>query len=694
MYALQITVSNDRYGDNLVWGFRSNCQRYLIETSRGHRDRRHEEPIVLLNPGKPGDVCFLPRPGAFTIDLTGLPADAASVPVTDAQGALMHTLTRDEAGKAAHTFAADAGRGSTPWRLHFPSAQAVVEIDGVTRWASGDAYPDLSLWSPDPASFFALHENRWLLTPYSRTLYTRPGQSGQIVFGVHNNATRERAIRLSLEFPAGEWPVRLSGERVTLGPKQVAEVTAAYTLPRQGGARVCHIRATPEDGSGFTTYSTLSVQAGPAPASRPLPLPWVLRPYEHENEQLGYLPEYPVGWEFYFDLHNRPYMRTDNGLAALRDGRWNVPARPIAVRSDDHDLDRVSLRAEIQTSKIAFDADNGLYLLANASARSVLLHSTDGGNSFTAYSMGKSGGLDLEQFSGHNTPAGPPPVLRSIQTASDPKLFWRRVCDLELFQPRKEGGRLVIGEPILISRNCLGVGSHSGVASAVVSRGTKVHMVWAEATDPAEKVPGVPTYVATYDRETRTLSKPALVGYGAPPNDVHNRPCITMDSRGTLHVLTGTHGQPFYYARSLEPNDAAAGWTEAECVGQGLSQTYIGMVCGPDDTLYVAFRLWQTDPKLHPNGASFATLAMQRKRPGQPWDAPRILVVPPYTEYGVYYHRLTMDRAGRLFLSYDPWSTYWFYRTDYRGSHRALITSADGGETWKMAETADFEARR
>jgi len=48
--------------------------------------------------------------------------------------------------------------------------------------------------------------------------------------------------------------------------------------------------------------------------------------------------------------------------------------------------------------------------------------------------------------------------------------------------------------------------------------------------------------------------------------------------------------------------------------------------------------------------------------------------------------RATIDRRGRLFLSYDYWSTYWFYRTDHRGSRRALLTSADGGETWSLAQ--------
>jgi hypothetical protein len=297
--------------------------------------------------------------------------------------------------------------------------------------------------------------------------------------------------------------------------------------------------------------------------------------------------------------------------------------------------------------------------------------------------------LDFEQFSGHNVPDGPPPILSYTHTASDPKRIWRRINDLELHLPKKAGGKISFGEPILISKQCIGMSMHSGAPSGIVSRGTKVHVVWGEATDPETKVPGVPTYVATYDRKTKTVGKPALVGHGAPANDIHNTPSITMDSQGYLHVLAGTHGQPFPYARSLKPNDAHSGWTEPVPAGKDMSQTYIGLVCGPDDTLHLVYRLWQTGKAPFPT-SQYATLAYQRKRPGKPWEPPRILIVPPFSEYSVFYHRLTIDRKGRLFVSYDYWSTYWFYRTDHQGSRRALLMSPDGGESWRLANTDDL----
>ena len=114
-----------------------------------------------------------------------------------------------------------------------------------------------------------------------------------------------------------------------------------------------------------------------------------------------------------------------------------------------------------------------------------LLHSQDGGKTFAAWSIpGRerdSRSFDLEQFSGHNGSDGPPPFIRVTRTASDPKRIWRRINDLELFVPRLEGDSLVIGEPILLTKSCIGLAMHSGAPSSIVSRGSKIHVAWAEA---------------------------------------------------------------------------------------------------------------------------------------------------------------------------------------------------------------------
>lgn len=690
VYALNITVSQDRYGEEVVWGLRSNCRKYLIETARGHKDEAHQEPIVLASPGQPADVCFLPRRKEFTLDVTGLPKDTPPLQMFDAGNRLLATISVDANGRAAHMFAADLPRSAAPWRLRVPSAQGTVNLDGVTRWNRSDFQPDLACWTPDPGSWFPLLENRWLLTPYSRTVYGKPGEPIEVALQVRNDSSRERTIQLTTEFSGNAWPVKLSTDRLKLGAKRSATITVRGTAPAIGKASECLVRTTPLDDSGFTTYSTLTLKAGEAPATKPITLPLVLKPYQHENEQLGYLPDYSVDNQVYFDRRNQPFVLTGGSVATLRDGHWSTT--PLGANVQPRTPASAGNSFNALTTKIAFDKDNDVYVLASAGRTAALLHSTNGGRSFAAYVIpgreDRSRSYDLEQFSGHNVPDGPPPFVRFTHTASDDKHFWRRLHDLDLFVPKKVSGRIVMGEPVRISEQCIGLAAHSGTPSSIVSRGGRVHVAWGEATDPKVKVPGLPAFVVTYDRATGQLGKPALVGHGAPANDIHNTPSITMDSKGYLHVISGTHGSPFPYARSLQPNDAGGGWTQPEFVGDKLSQTYVGLVCGPDDTLHLAFRLWRTGEP-HP-ASSFGTLAWQRKRPDQPWEAPRVLVVPPFSEYSVYYHRLTIDRAGRLFLSYDYWSTFWFYRNDRFGRQQTLLTSPDGGETWKLAEGKDL----
>ncbi len=686
--ALNITVSTDRYGQKILWGFRTNCPRYLIETSRGHKDERHQEPLVLASPDRPGDVCFLPRPGAFQIDLSGLKKGIGDLQLFRGDGTLVETLKVDSQGQANAAIPSGTRREAVPWRLHLPSAQAVVNIDGLTRWNREDPHSDLCYWTPQLSSWFPFLPYRWLLAPYRRIAYGEPGREGEIQFQVHSSSDRPQTVQLSLEFSGASWPVRLLDDRVSLGLWRTSPVKVRYTAPPAGETRVCHVRATPLDAPEFSTYSTLTVVGGKPPASRPLRMPIQLKPYQHENEQFGYLPDYPVENQVYFDPQNHPFVRIGNGVATLRDGKWVALDFRFVVKSSLPQFQGKSFGTP--STKIAFDSENVVYLIATCSGTAALLHSTDGARTFSATTVpGQIGVFDLEQFSGHNIPEGPPPILRFTQRGRDPKLIWRRINDLELFVPEKVDGRIEVGKPVLISKQCIGLSAHSGIPSSVVSRGNRIHVAWGEATDPKKQVPGVPTYVATYDGETGKLGAPALVGYGPPPNDVHNSPSITMDGQGYLHVLVGTHGRPFQYARSLQPNDAHSGWTEAVPAGKDLPQTYIGLVCGKDDALHVVFRLWRGgEPYPH---STHATLAYMRKLPGQSWEPPRILLVSPFSEYSIFYHRLTIDQGGRLFLSYDYWSTYWFYRIDHFGRRRALLMSPDGGGTWKLAETRDLE---
>ncbi len=685
IYVLNVTYAEDRYGDRAVWGLTTNCPRYLIESDRGHRDRRHEEPIVLAFGDQAGEVCFHPQAGPIRIDVSDLLPDVENLILYDAAGQTLVELPVTD-GKTSVTIGPGVPRDATFWRLHLPRAKGVVEIDGLTRWEADDPNADQCLWTPDASTWFDLPSLHWLITPYHRVLYRPAGDEVTTTFDIYNHADETHIIDLVAEADS-DINAQVTPAQVELAPYQSTQVTVTCPAPdADGKSQDIHIRAISLKNPKFSTYATLTAAAGQAPANRPLELPLRLLPYQHENQLLGYEPDYPNDWEMYFDLKNRPMMRSNRDVLALRDGVWTtLVLRETAQGKDDRGFPK--LRG---ISKIAFDRDNDIYIADQDAGKTLLWYSSNDGKTFECYDLGPLGQVDIEHFTGHNMPDGPPPVLRSILTEKDETHFWRSLSRLEMFLPRKQDGRLVIGEPILVAEGTLGVGAHSGIPAAVVSRGSKIHLIWGVATDPDKPGPGVPTYVATYDRDKQQFEgEPALIGYGEPPNDVHNRPSITIDSQGYLHALTGTHSKTFYYARSLQPNTAAAGWTEAEPVADGLRQTYIGLVCDQNDMLHLVYRLWANNQARSQPGYH-AELEYQRKKPGQPWEAPRALVISPLDDYSIFYHRLGIDRQGRLFLSYDNWSTYWFYRNDHRGSRRAMMMSSDGGDTWKMVDGADL----
>ncbi|MCF7973313.1 MAG: hypothetical protein K9N55_05830 [Phycisphaerae bacterium] len=161
VYGLNITVTEDRYGEHVSWGFKSNCQKYLIETSRGHKDASHEEPIVLRNAGQPGNAGFMPSVQPFSVAGSGLSKKMKKVLLYNREGKTIRTLPVSPEVKASTTFAADNSRQGQLWRLHFSDAQAVINIDGVTRWQRGEPWENLSFWTPELSSWFAFLENRW-----------------------------------------------------------------------------------------------------------------------------------------------------------------------------------------------------------------------------------------------------------------------------------------------------------------------------------------------------------------------------------------------------------------------------------------------------------------------------------------------------------------------------------------------------
>lgn len=448
--------------------------------------------------------------------------------------------------------------------------------------------------------------------------------------------------------------------------------------------------------------------------------PIILRPHQHEAVQYGYVPEYIVNTPS-FDSRNRPYIRSrtssrdDTGsVQVLEDGRWVSRSFVPAVKRRFPDFVRFEMGGGWLSSRIVFDEDDDFYTCVQIAGRDgqridVLVYSKDYGKHFEAYRLPTQGGRDHRAILEHRNGLGlkhPPLILLSEETAESASEMRPR-SRLSLVRPVKEGGHIVIPEPVVVTDRCLGLSVHSGGSPFVATIGEKSHLVWAEVTD-APDAPGTPTYTATYDAAAGSIGPKVLLGYGHSKPDPHSMPGICADGKGYLHVILGAHGKPFRYTRSLAPDNVNAGWTAPEDVmtsgfggqpdgvGEEGRQTYAALVCDTQDALHLVFRqgVYSEDSPYFP-GQAWNALAYQRRRPDGSWEAPRWLVVPPASGYAIFYQTLSVDRGGRLYLvySYRGGEPLRLYYGEKEGLYHypAMLTSGEHGTSWELAETAHFE---
>lgn len=442
-------------------------------------------------------------------------------------------------------------------------------------------------------------------------------------------------------------------------------------------------------------------------------MPIVLRPGYHEKAQFGYSPGYTVNVPT-FDSLNRPYIRSRSSdvhetgfIHTLRNGQWVELNFLEDLREQLPGFQTVIRGAGWYGGRVVFDADDHMYnplkvQLADGTQANVLLYSTDYGETFQVYRL-PDGDYNIEHWVGHNELSRPPLITVYRLRESHPATY-SSYNDMYVIQPVKHDGGLVLEEPVHVTGNALTHARHSGHASFAVSAGDKAFLVWAEASDPSSNVPGAPTFVATYHASTNTLGEKHFLAYAPPANDGHNTPGIAMDSKGYLHVITGSHGRNFYYLRSLVPYTADEGWTDPEPTlntgfREGHSergrQTYLSMVIDADDTLHIVFRQWRQGVDPHFTGRLYGALSYQSRPTDGVWADATMLIVPPVTTYSVFYHKLAMDRNGQFYLTYSFRSNEGAYAATYTSEartydDRALLFSPDGGKTWRLATTQDF----
>lgn len=464
--------------------------------------------------------------------------------------------------------------------------------------------------------------------------------------------------------------------------------------------------------------------------------------FQAERALFGYYPRFQPG-PVSFSPEGTPYIQYAGFIIETVDeeGQWHYTnllkevIEPYARKELDFEVLKINGRGQGNETAIRFDGDGDAYMLVSISDATgdwktrtgLLLHSTDGMKTWDVYPLPKRTDTEhdvrfymarFEKYAGHNEDRlnRPPVILLSVYHA--PTTTYITVPE------KGSDGTLDIPGPVKIAEEAMPFIPHSGEANQAITHDGKVYITYGQVKilPGHSKEEGAPAYAVVYDIESRTLSEPVLIGFGGRnAEDAHNWPALAVDSEGILHVVINGHHDPFRYTHSKRPWDISE-WTEPVEVAQGTS--YAGLVCDSNDVLYTVTR------NSHPG--YYFRLSMHRKQPGEPWEEPQHLTIPYKPYYKIWYHKLTIDPAtDRLFLSYfsqsgsicvfkDSYLAYiytWpdreknFLNTEdspipqgtcfveprkyefYQPppSEMTTLVSGDGGDSWHLATTPDFE---
>jgi hypothetical protein len=220
------------------------------------------------------------------------------------------------------------------------------------------------------------------------------------------------------------------------------------------------------------------------------------------------------------------------------------------------------------------------------------------------------------------------------------------------------------GEPFLLSSTGCGRATGYAESNKIVTLDGRTHVAWLDSVNGKFLVK-----MRTLDRQRGEWSRTTTVG---DAKDNHGGPALTVDSKGILHIAYGPHHHPMQYRRSKRPNDASE-WSAEERIG--TKATYPTLVCGPDDTLYLTYRVSGTGPwHVH----------LCRKRPSREWEKPFEILEANEGGYSHFQEALAFSPDGKtLHLSCR------FYGGKTRRGHTvSYLRSVDGGTTWTRSDGA------
>jgi hypothetical protein len=438
-----------------------------------------------------------------------------------------------------------------------------------------------------------------------------------------------------------------------------------------------------------------------------------------EKEIFGWNPAYPVNIPA-FDSHNRAYFRMRGPLGkeptgdeehgfAVYNGDSFEQRKYLAAAAEAFGTDAVITGTNQSQAdpRPVFDRDDVMYTTVYVRAKAsdaeglgnwkyVLLESKDYGRTWKAQAL-EAGifSYNMEHSPSVEPIPGPPAFLIShlAQGASAQFPFGNYgPLYLQLYE-RDSAGLLKPGDRVLLTSTGIAAKPH-GDASQIVRSGTKIFVTWQEMNLQADATFS-PLMVAEYNTVTKELRRDKFLDV-VPMNDDHAQPNLLIDSKGVLHLISGSHTGNIYHRYSLTPNEVIGEWSKPVLLN--AKATYVAAAIDPQDRIHIVYREQHPPDPSRYGGLDYLTLTYQKYQNGS-WTLPKILVDPTQGDYAQYYQQMSLDRFGNIYVYYSHWHLSMPYGT-IPGSNPTrinceparfpgLLKSEDGGESFFLAVDKD-----